>query len=156
MGQPIKYFIPATIISAILFYWLQNNVCIFLNGLPYAMLVVECHVIAFVKGSWIYLYIISCLSRAERRKYNLEKRKGIDTMNRSIFKRILLIVSFESIPIGTIAFVFVRIFGYIGNSKMIFLYFCAVYFMTFVVENILIYLYSILNRRRKYKLIIRN
>ena len=77
-------------------------------------------------------------------------------MNRSIFKRILLIVSFESIPIGTIAFVFVRIFGYIGNSKMIFLYFCAVYFMTFVVENILIYLYSILNRRRKYKLIIRN
>ena len=154
LGQPIKYFIPTTIISAVLFYWVQNNICLYLDNLPYTMLIAECYAMAFTKVGWMYLCILSHFSKVKRRKFNLENEKGVDTMNRTIFKRIITIMSFESIPLGFFAFVFIRILGFIGNSKRIFLLFFILYFFTFIFNNCLDKYMEQCARKRRYKSII--
>lgn len=155
LGQPIKYFIPTTILSAILFYWVQNNVCLYLDNLPYTMLIAECYVMAFAKVGWLYLCIISHFSQVKRRKLNLENKNGSDTINKIIFKQILTIISFVDIPIGFIAFIFIRIYSCLSDSKQIVLIFCGFYLAFFSFDNYLTKIMERCSRKRKYKLIMR-
>lgn len=118
LGQPVKYLLPITIIGGVLFYWVQNNLCLSFENLPPTMLTFECYIMSLFQCSWIYLCLISYMPKNIRIRFDNEKSKSNkNEIHKIIFKNILLIMIYKCFPIGYMLFMF-RMLGYFDNLSI--------------------------------------